>query len=169
MRIAEWHRQCEQLGAWLLALDADNHVRERGPVPRLNDVSRENLQARAILGSAGEMLHQAATGSTADAGTLESLTSVVEQFSAVARGLRTEVDESVRSSIDLADPVGDVDETRRGGSALEPAVGRAITGACARLTALLETVPGLDHRLAETSVELFLNAYGPNDGPSSGN
>ena len=90
------------------------------------------------------MLDQASTESTADAGTLEALTSVVTEFSAVAKGLRAEVDESVRSSIDLADPVADVDESRRGGSALEPAVGRAITGACARLTALLETVLGLD-------------------------
>ena len=154
--------------AWLLALEADNHVRERGPVPPLNDVSRENLQARAILRSGGKMLDQASTESTADAGTLEALTSVVTEFSAVAKGLRAEVDESVRSSIDLADPVADVDESRRGGSALEPAVGRAITGACARLTALLETVLGLDHQLAETSVEQFLNAYGPNDGASSG-
>jgi hypothetical protein len=86
----------------------------------------------------------------------------------VARGLRADVDESVRSAIDLADPVADADESRRRDSALEAEVGLAITGACARLTALLETVLGLDHQLSETSVEQFLNAYGPNDGASSG-
>jgi hypothetical protein len=159
---AEWHRQREQLDAWLSEMAADEQASERRPVPRLDDVTRKKLRPLTILRSARDMLEKASTQSTKAAETLKALTSVVEQFSAVSKGLNSDMEESIRRAV--TDRDADANQSSRHDPALETEVAAATTDASARLRALLETVLALDHQLSETSVEQFLNAYGPTDG-----
>jgi hypothetical protein len=159
---AEWHRQREQLDAWLSEMAADEQASERRLVPRLDDVTRKKQQPLTILQSARDMLEKASTQSTKAAETLKALTSVVEQFSAVSKGLNSDMEESIRRAV--TDHDADANQSSRHDQALETEVAAATTDASARLRALLETVLALDHQLSETSVEQFLNAYGPTDG-----
>lgn len=159
---AEWHRQREQLDAWLSEIAADEQASERRPVPRLDDATRKRQRPLTILRSARDMLEKASTQSTKAAETLKALTSVVEQFGAVYKGLNSAMEESIRHAITERD--ADANESSRHDPALEAEVAAAIAGACTRLNALLEIVLGLDHQLSDTSVEQFLNAQGPTDG-----